>query len=38
MEKLAIKRAMQKANGNVSEAARLLGISRNKLYRLLPVI
>jgi len=38
VEQIAIKRAMQKVNGNVSEAARLLGISRNKLYRILPTI
>ncbi len=35
MEKLTVKRAMEKTGGNVSEAARLLGISRNKLYSVL---
>jgi len=32
-EKILIKRALARAEGNVSAAARLLGISRNKLYR-----
>ena len=33
LEKEAIKRAMTQAEGNVSEAARLLGIGRGKLYK-----
>lgn len=34
-EALVVKRAMGVADGNVSEAARLLGVSRTKMYRLL---
>jgi DNA-binding NtrC family response regulator len=33
LEKVAIKQAMTQAEGNVSEAARLLGIGRTKLYK-----
>jgi DNA-binding NtrC family response regulator len=36
-EKILISRAMTEASGNVSEAARLLGINRTKLYRMLAV-
>jgi len=32
-EQLLIQRALEKTGGNVSEAARLLGIDRNKIYR-----
>lgn len=35
-EKLLVQRAMTEAAGNVSQAARLLGISRANLYRKLP--
>lgn len=35
-EKLIIQKAMTEAGGNVSHAARLLGISRANLYRKLP--
>jgi len=35
LEAAAIQRALEKSHGNKSEAARLLGINRNKLYRLL---
>jgi DNA-binding NtrC family response regulator len=35
-EKILISRALSRAGGNVSEAARLLGINRTKLYRKLP--
>jgi len=31
----AVQRAIARANGNVSEAARLLGTNRNKVYRVL---
>ncbi|OGV62232.1 MAG: hypothetical protein A2283_20325 [Lentisphaerae bacterium RIFOXYA12_FULL_48_11] len=37
-EKGLVRRAMEKANGNVSEAARLLGINRTKLYRKLAAL
>jgi DNA-binding NtrC family response regulator len=33
LERLAIRNAMTSTGGNVSEAARLLGIGRSKLYR-----
>jgi len=33
VEKALIKKALEKANGNISEAARLLGINRMKIYR-----
>ena len=33
LEKKLIKKALEKANGNISEAARLLGINRMKIYR-----
>ena len=33
VEKALIKKALKKANGNISEAARLLGINRMKIYR-----
>lgn len=33
-EALLIERALDKADGNVTQAARLLGIDRNKLYRI----
>jgi DNA-binding NtrC family response regulator len=33
-EGILVKRSMQIADGNMSEAARLLGINRSKLYRL----
>ncbi len=36
-EKILISRAMTEADGNVSEAARILGINRTKLYRMLAV-
>jgi DNA-binding NtrC family response regulator len=36
-EKILISRAMTEAEGNVSEAARILGINRTKLYRMLAV-
>jgi DNA-binding NtrC family response regulator len=32
-EQLLIQRALERTGGNVSEAARLLGIDRNKIYR-----
>ena len=35
---LAIRRAIEAAGGNLSEAARRLGISRNTLYRKLKQI
>jgi transcriptional regulator with PAS, ATPase and Fis domain len=38
VEKITIRRAMTAADGNVSEAAKLLGIGRTKLYRALPSI
>jgi DNA-binding NtrC family response regulator len=34
-EVVLVKRAMERAQGNVSQAARLLGIDRNKIYRIL---
>lgn len=34
-EQILISRAMTQADGNVSEAARILGINRTKLYRML---
>jgi transcriptional regulator of acetoin/glycerol metabolism len=33
LERDAIERAMQKAEGNISKAAELLGITRYTLYR-----
>ena len=36
-EKILISRAMTEADGNMSEAARILGINRTKLYRMLAV-
>ena len=33
-EQLLIQRALDASNGNVTQAARLLGIDRNKLYRI----
>jgi DNA-binding NtrC family response regulator len=33
LEQCAVRRALQEADGNMSKAARLLGISRPKLYR-----
>jgi DNA-binding NtrC family response regulator len=36
LEKAAVRRAMERTGGNVSAAARLLGIGRTKLYRKLP--
>ncbi len=33
LEQFAVRRALQEADGNMSKAARLLGISRPKLYR-----
>jgi hypothetical protein len=33
LERDAIKRALERANGNVTEAARVLGVHRSKLYR-----
>lgn len=30
-----IRRAMEQCSGNLSEVARLLGISRNRIYRVL---
>ena len=33
LEMVAIRRAMEECGGNVSAAARRLGISRNTLYR-----
>ena len=30
-----VKRALEQARGKVSQAARLLGIDRNKIYRIL---
>jgi transcriptional regulator of acetoin/glycerol metabolism len=36
MELQAIKHAVAKCGGNVSAAARLLGVSRNTIYRKLP--
>lgn len=30
-----VRRALEQAQGNVSQAARLLGIDRNKIYRIL---
>lgn len=33
-ERLLIQRALERANGNVTQAARLLGIDRNKVYRI----
>jgi len=33
LEQIAVQRALQEANGNMSKAARILGISRPKLYR-----
>ncbi|MDP6525345.1 MAG: sigma-54 dependent transcriptional regulator [Kiritimatiellia bacterium] len=38
MESMVVRRAMHAADGNVSAAARLLGISRPKLYRKLAAI
>jgi len=35
VEAAAIQRALEQSHGNKSEAARLLGINRNKLYRIL---
>ena len=35
VEKIAVRRAMAAADGNVSAAARMLGIGRTKLYRML---
>ncbi|UFJ39635.1 sigma-54-dependent Fis family transcriptional regulator [Brevibacillus humidisoli] len=32
-ERMAIEQALKEANGNISKAARLLGIGRNTLYR-----
>lgn len=32
-ERFLIQRALQRANGNVSEAAKQLGLSRSALYR-----
>ena len=37
-EQILVKRAMREAAGNVSAAARLLGIGRTKLYRKLATI
>jgi DNA-binding NtrC family response regulator len=37
-EQLVIRRALQTSNGNVSQAARLLGISRSKLNRKLALL
>lgn len=37
-ERAAVRRAMQTAGGNVSEAARLLGITRSKLHRKLALL
>jgi transcriptional regulator of acetoin/glycerol metabolism len=36
MEIQAIKSALARVNGNVSAAARLLGVSRNTIYRKIP--
>jgi transcriptional regulator of acetoin/glycerol metabolism len=36
VELLAIKKALKEHNGNVSAAARALGVSRNTIYRKLP--
>lgn len=36
MELLAIQKALKEHNGNVSAAARALGVSRNTIYRKLP--
>ena len=33
LEQIAIREAIRQASGNMSEAARLLGINRLKLYR-----
>ncbi|MDP6491674.1 MAG: sigma-54 dependent transcriptional regulator [Kiritimatiellia bacterium] len=33
LEQVAVQRALQEADGNMSKAARILGISRPKLYR-----
>ena len=33
VEEAAIRRAVEEANGNISAAARSLGIDRNKIYR-----
>lgn len=33
-EALLIQRALDRANGNVTQAARLLGVDRNKVYRI----
>lgn len=33
VEKLIIQKALDQANGNIEKAARILGISRPKLYR-----
>lgn len=38
IERLAINRALEKSNGNVSQAARILGISRKTIYRRLEEI
>jgi transcriptional regulator of acetoin/glycerol metabolism len=34
-ERTAIAQAIQRANGNISRAAKLLGVSRVTLYRLM---
>jgi transcriptional regulator of acetoin/glycerol metabolism len=33
LQMMAIRRALAEASGNVSDAARKLGISRNTIYR-----
>jgi DNA-binding NtrC family response regulator len=38
VERLAIRRALAAANGNISAAARLLGVHRSKLHRLAAVL
>jgi transcriptional regulator with PAS, ATPase and Fis domain len=37
-EAILISRAMEASDGNVSAAAKLLGVNRTKLYRKLPTL